>query len=58
MVAATSRSSAQLIAGGMLLAHRRHRSDPSTLSLIRKAFIDARECGLAMGIWVAVASAT
>ncbi|MFG1790230.1 MFS transporter [Nocardia sp. NPDC049149] len=57
VVAATAQSSWQLIAGRVLLAVGGAMVMPSTLSLIRNIFTDARERTLAIGIWAAVAGA-
>lgn len=57
VVAATSQSAWQLIAGRVLLAIGGAMVMPSTLSLIRNIFTDARERTLAIGIWAAVAGA-
>ncbi|MFI1938214.1 MFS transporter [Streptomyces purpureus] len=57
VVAATAGSSWQLIAGRVLLGIGGAMVMPSTLSLIRNIFTDARERALAIGIWAAVAGA-
>ncbi|MGV9312855.1 MFS transporter [Streptomyces sp. NPDC003691] len=57
VVAATADSSAQLIAGRVLLAIGGAMVMPSTLSLIRNIFHDPRERTLAIGVWAAVAGA-
>ncbi|WP_436319683.1 MFS transporter [Streptomyces syringium] len=57
VVAATAGSSAQLIAGRVLLGLGGAMVMPSTLSLIRNIFTDAHERALAIGIWAAVAGA-
>ncbi|WP_327359190.1 MFS transporter [Streptomyces sp. NBC_01304] len=57
VVAATAGSSGQLIAGRVLLGIGGAMVMPSTLSLIRNIFEDARERALAIGIWAAVAGA-
>ncbi|MEW1545950.1 MFS transporter [Streptomyces tsukubensis] len=57
VLAATSDSSAQLIAGRVLLAIGGAMVMPSTLSLIRNIFHDPRERTLAIGVWAAVAGA-
>ncbi|MFI9506716.1 MFS transporter [Nocardia sp. NPDC052566] len=57
VVAATSHSAGQLIVGRVLLAIGGAMVMPSTLSLIRNIFTDARERTLAIGIWAAVAGA-
>ncbi|QDY81003.1 MFS transporter [Streptomyces qinzhouensis] len=57
VVAATSESSAQLIAGRVLLAIGGAMVMPSTLSLIRNIFHDPKERTLAIGVWAAVAGA-
>ncbi|WP_344022754.1 MFS transporter [Streptomyces luteireticuli] len=57
VLAATSDSSAQLIAGRVLLGIGGAMVMPSTLSLIRTVFTDPRERALAIGIWAAVAGA-
>ncbi|UGY95114.1 MFS transporter [Streptomyces gobiensis] len=57
VVAATAGSSEQLIAGRVLLGVGGAMVMPSTLSLIRHTFTDARERAMAIGIWAAVAGA-
>ncbi|MGK5628040.1 MFS transporter [Streptomyces sp. URMC 123] len=57
VVAATADSSAQLIAGRVLLGIGGAMVMPSTLSLIRNIFTNARERALAIGVWAAVAGA-
>ncbi|WP_241833200.1 MFS transporter [Streptomyces caatingaensis] len=57
VLAATSDSSVQLIAGRVLLGIGGAMVMPSTLSLIRTVFTDPRERALAIGIWAAVAGA-
>ncbi|MCX4542165.1 MFS transporter [Streptomyces sp. NBC_01565] len=57
VVAATAGSSAQLIAGRVLLGIGGAMVMPSTLSLIRNIFTDPRERARAIGIWAAVAGA-
>ncbi|MFE0421440.1 MFS transporter [Streptomyces sp. NPDC058953] len=57
VVAATAESSAQLIAGRVLLGIGGAMVMPSTLSLIRNIFHDPRERTLAIGIWASVAGA-
>ncbi|MEU7602234.1 MFS transporter [Streptomyces sp. NPDC041003] len=57
VVAATAGTSAQLIAGRVLLGVGGAMVMPSTLSLIRNIFTDAHEQALAIGIWAAVAGA-
>ncbi|MER6911139.1 MFS transporter [Streptomyces sp. NPDC000594] len=57
VVAATSATTWQLIAGRVLLGIGGAMVMPSTLSLIRNIFTDARERALAIGIWAAVAGA-
>ncbi|MEU4211878.1 MFS transporter [Streptomyces sp. NPDC026206] len=56
-VAATAHSSLQLIGGRVLLGLGGAMVMPSTLSLIRNIFTNARERALAIGIWAAVAGA-
>lgn len=55
VVAATADSAAQLIGGRVLLGIGGAMVMPSTLSLIRNIFTDARERTMAIGIWAAVA---
>ncbi|MGW5571941.1 MFS transporter [Nocardia thailandica] len=55
VVAATAGSSAQLIAGRVLLGVGGAMVMPSTLSLIRTIFHDEKERTMAIGIWAAVA---
>ncbi|MFI9723028.1 MFS transporter [Streptomyces sp. NPDC052396] len=57
VLAATAHSSWQLISGRVLLGIGGAMVMPSTLSLIRNIFTDARERALAIGIWAAVAGA-
>ncbi|MEV4442973.1 MFS transporter [Streptomyces sp. NPDC049577] len=57
VVAATAQGSWQLIGGRVLLGIGGAMVMPSTLSLIRNIFTDARERALAIGIWAAVAGA-
>ncbi|MFE7132842.1 MFS transporter [Streptomyces sp. NPDC057638] len=57
VVAATSGTTWQLIGGRVLLGIGGAMIMPSTLSLIRNIFADARERTLAIGIWAAVAGA-
>ncbi|MFI1864217.1 MFS transporter [Streptomyces jumonjinensis] len=57
VVAATSGTTWQLIGGRVLLGIGGAMIMPSTLSLIRNIFADARERALAIGIWAAVAGA-
>ncbi|GLF96030.1 MFS transporter [Streptomyces yaizuensis] len=57
VVAATSATTWQLIAGRVLLGIGGAMIMPSTLSLIRNIFTDARERARAIGIWAAVAGA-
>lgn len=57
VLAATADSSAQLIAGRVLLAIGGAMVMPSTLSLIRNIFHDPHERTLAIGVWAAVAGA-
>ncbi|MER5771154.1 MFS transporter [Streptomyces sp. NPDC001985] len=57
VVAATAGSTGQLIGGRVLLGIGGAMVMPSTLSLIRNVFTDARERALAIGIWAAVAGA-
>ncbi|MFF8959173.1 MFS transporter [Streptomyces sp. NPDC014894] len=57
VVAATSETTWQLIGGRVLLGIGGAMVMPSTLSLIRNVFTDARERALAIGIWAAVAGA-
>ncbi|MHA7957952.1 MFS transporter [Streptomyces sp. L500] len=57
VLAATAHSSFQLIGGRVLLGLGGAMVMPSTLSLIRNIFTDARERALAIGVWAAVAGA-
>ncbi|GAA2259156.1 MFS transporter [Streptomyces amakusaensis] len=57
VVAATAETTWQLIGGRVLLGIGGAMVMPSTLSLIRNVFADARERALAIGIWAAVAGA-
>ncbi|MCP3820259.1 MFS transporter [Streptomyces sp. A3M-1-3] len=57
VVAATAGTSWQLIAGRVLLGVGGAIVRPSTLSLIRNIFTDAKERALAIDIWAAVADA-
>ncbi|WDN52539.1 MFS transporter [Streptomyces clavuligerus] len=57
VVAATAGTTWQLIAGRVLLGIGGAMVMPSTLSLIRNIFTDARERTRAIGIWAAVAGA-
>lgn len=57
VVAATSGSVAQLIAGRVLLAVGGAMLMPSTLSLLRNVFTDPRERTTAIGVWASVAGA-
>ncbi|MFI1014178.1 MFS transporter [Streptomyces sp. NPDC020965] len=57
VVAATSTTTWQLIGGRVLLGIGGAMVMPSTLSLIRNIFTDARERTRAIGIWAAVAGA-
>ncbi|GGZ13115.1 MFS transporter [Streptomyces inusitatus] len=57
VVAATAETTWQLIGGRVLLGIGGAMVMPSTLSLIRNVFTDARERALAIGIWAAVAGA-
>lgn len=57
VVAATAGSTLQLIGGRVLLGVGGAMVMPSTLSLIRNIFVNARERALAIGIWAAVAGA-
>jgi DHA2 family multidrug resistance protein-like MFS transporter len=57
VIAALSHSTTQLIAGRVLLALGGALLMPSTLSLLRNVFTDARERTVAIGIWASVAGA-
>lgn len=57
IVAATSQSTEQLIAGRVLLAVGGAAIMPSTLSLLRNVFTDPRERTIAIGVWASVAGA-
>ncbi|MFI5781864.1 MFS transporter [Nocardia sp. NPDC051570] len=57
VVAATAGTTAQLVGGRVLLAVGGAMVMPSTLSLIRNIFTDARERTRAIGIWSAIAGA-
>lgn len=57
VVAATSQSVPQLIAGRVLLAIGGAMIMPSTLSLLRNVFTNPRERTVAIGIWASVAGA-
>jgi DHA2 family multidrug resistance protein-like MFS transporter len=57
VVAAMSRSAAMLIASRALLGVAGATLAPSTLSLIRNMFLDARQRSLAVGVWIASYSA-
>lgn len=57
VIAATSSSTEQLIAGRVLLAIGGAMIMPSTLSLLRNVFTDPRERTVAIGVWASVAGA-
>jgi len=57
VIAAMSRTAAMLIASRALLGVAGATLAPSTLSLIRNMFLDARQRSLAVGVWVASYSA-